>query len=278
MYQIHYHLTLHFMENEPVAAARRLELVRSEYAAEIIKAAPLTPAINVIKSMIPSVSAKLFEYFSPAQCLKLTQQMEVADLAAILRHLDKANQQRLIELLPLRKQTLCKMLITYPEYSIGSVVETDVLIADSQMRLDEVLLRLRKRSFSYLQWIYVVNHGRQLQGKVFIGDVLKGDPDSEITDLITHTEEPISATSDMVSAMEWDSWNHTDTLAVCNRKQEFFGVIHFSRLRHFVSVKQAQDNAPSSTSSDLLEIYGDTIVSMVDLMQPVDPRRNEQSD
>ncbi|WJG09111.1 hypothetical protein [Aliiglaciecola sp. LCG003] len=271
MNQVHYNLTLHFIASEPIAAARKLELVDPEHAAAILKSAPISPAVKVLKSMIPSVSAKLFSFFTEAQCLKLTEYMDIADLAAILRHVDADTRQSAIKLLPLRKQTLCKMLITYPEYTIGSMVETDVLIVDNHMEIAEVMFRLKKRSYSYLQSLYVVNQARQFEGKVFIGDLLRGDSNSEVTSLIISSQQEVcNANSDMIAAMEWDLWNHTDTLAVVNKKHEFVGVIHYSRLRHFMSIRHAHESKNGSVSSDLLEIYGDTIVNMVDLIQPLD--------
>ena len=267
MSKAQYQLTLHFMESEPVAAARKLELVNLEHAAMIVKDAPISSAVNVLKSMIPSVAAKLFVYFSETQCSRLTESMEITDLAAILRHTDSAVRESTIKHLPKRKQTLCLMLITYPEYTIGSAVETDLLIVDSHMAIQDVLLRLKKRKYSYLQWLYVVNQSRQLLGKVFIGDVFREELHVEIGTIAQYRDETVSANTDMISAIELDVWNHTDTLVVVNKKQEFLGVIHQHKLRNFMSVKLANEAQKKSVSSDLLEIYGDTIVNMVDLIQ-----------
>jgi len=272
MSQIHNNLTLHFLASEPVAAARKLELVNPEHGAAIIKSAPVSSAVNVLKSMSPSVSAKLFTYFSKEQYISLMQNMDIADLAAILRHVDKDTRISTVKLLSVSKQTLCNMLISYPEYTIGSVVETDVLIVDSHMEVADVLLRLKKRTYSYLQWVYVVNHTRHLLKKVFIGDVLQGELTSKIGTLAGPQVDVFSASSDMSTAIEWDEWNHTDTLAVVNKKHEFVGIIHFNRLRHFMSIRQAHNSKNESLSSDLLEIYGETIVSMVDLIQPLDQK------
>ena len=270
MNQTQYNLTLHFMASEPVAFARKLELVNSEHAASIIKSAPISSAVNVLKSMLPSVSAKLFYYFTDEQCLKLTENMEVADLAAMLRHVDKDKRSATIKLLSLHKQTLCKMLVTYPEYTIGSMVEMDVLIVDSHMLVADIIIRLKKRSYSYLQCLYVVSQSRILLGKVFIGDLLRAESKSKIAALITAPEEVVSAFCDMSEAIKWDIWNHTDTLPVVNKSKEFMGIIHYNRLRHSISVRQAYHTKSESISSELLDIYADTVVNMIDLVQPLD--------
>lgn len=272
MSSIHYNLTLHFMASEPVAVARKLELVDPASGAYLIKEAPILSAVNVLKSMIPSVAAKLFAYFSADQYVGLSQSMDVADLAAILRHVDPDTRQGIIALLAKRKQALCKILINYPEHSVGSMVETDVFILDSHMPVADALKRLKTRHYTYLQWVYVVNHNRQLLGSIFIGDLLQADPLSDVGSLVQVKVAKIGANTDLLAAMDLSVWNHTDSLAVVNKKQEFIGVLHYFRLRHFISIKLAHETSTNdeSVSADLLEIYSDTIVNMVDLIQPLD--------
>lgn len=263
-------LTLHFLTTEPVAAARKLELLEPDQAAAIVKEASLSCAKGVLTTMLPSASARLFVYFTDAQCLKLVESMNMADLAAILRYMDKQEQRELLNLLSLRKQTLCKMLISYPEYALGSIVETDILVVDSHMQVDEVLLRLKKKTFSYLQSLYVVNDRRQLEGQIFIGQLFHSSGTTPVSNLAQQVSVTLNASMDMLSAFEMDVWQAHDVIVVVNRNQEFIGVVHANRLRHFISHKNIHEKSNKSVSADLLDAYGETIISMVDLMNPVD--------
>lgn len=265
----HLKLTVHFFNEEPEAAARKLELLPAHQAASVLQEASLSAANNVLRKMLPSASAKLFPFFSQEQCFKLVEKMNLSDLAAIARYMQGEEQQNLIKQLPVRKQSLCNMLISYPEYSVGSMVETDMLVVDNQMDVKDTLIRLRKKSFSYLQNIYVVNQGRQLTGQIFIGDLLKSEPVSLVSSLMLPINHTISASLDLLSAYELDLWRNQDTVAVVNRKQEFVGMVHFHRLRHFMTRKKMSNDLPQSVSADMLETYGDTIVSMADLISPM---------
>ena len=269
----HLKLTLHFLNEEPEAAARKLELLPAQQAASVLQEASLSAADNVLRKMLPSASAKLFPLFSPQQCFKLVEKMSLSDLAAIIRYMQNNEQNTLIKLLPLRKQTLCKMLISYPEYAVGSMVETDMLVVDNLMNVKDTMIRLRKKSFSYLQDIYVVNQGRQLAGQIFIGDLLKSEPTNLVSTLLVPVKHTISASFDLLSAYELDLWRNQDTVAVVNRKQEFVGIVHFHRLRHFMTRKELSNEPPHSLSADMFETYGDTIVSMADLISPMQHNR-----
>lgn len=266
----HLKLTLHFLTEEPEAAARKLELLPAPQAASVLQAASLTTAENVLKKMLPSASAKIFPIFSQAQCYKLLETMNLSDLAAIIRYMPNNEQIYLLNQLPLRKQTLCKMLIRYPEYSIGSMLETDILVVDQKMDVKDTLVRLRRKSFSYLQHIYVVNQARQLVGQFFIGDLLHSEPANLVSSLMHPVPHTISTSFDLHSAYKLELWGNQDTVAVVNRKQALVGVVHFHRLRHFMTRKQISNDLPQSVSADMLETYGDTIVSMADLISPLE--------
>lgn len=266
----HLQLTLHFLNEEPEAAARKLELLPANQAASVLQEATLSTADRVLRKMLPSASAKLFPLFSQVQCLRLVEAMNLSDLAAILRYMDAPEQKQLLQPLPLRKQALCKMLISYPEYSIGSIVETDMLVVDNHLDVKDTLVRLRRKSFSYLQTIYVVNQARQLSGQVFIGDLLHSNPANLISTLMTPVEHSINAAFDLLSAYELDLWRNQDTAPVINRKYEFIGVVHFHRLRHFMSRKYIDKETSQSVSADMLEAYSDTIISMADLFSPLE--------
>ncbi|TRY31064.1 magnesium transporter MgtE N-terminal domain-containing protein [Aliiglaciecola sp. M165] len=268
MSDLHYSLTLHFLQAEPVAAARKLELVDDTHAAEIVKDAPLDSAVNVLKSMIPSVAAKLFQHFSNEQCQKLTESMEITDLSAILRYVDDKTRSKTLSLLSKRKQALCRMLINYPEYSIGSMVETNVLIADSKMEVSEVILRLRTRDYSYLQWVYVVDSSHALLGTLYIGDLLKAENKTKVGTLLNAKVATVNANTDLNTAMEWGLWEHNDSVPVANKQKEFIGVLHYFKLKHFASINSAKEKQNVSFSSDLFEVYGDTIINMLELVQP----------
>ncbi|CAH9065853.1 hypothetical protein PSECIP111951_03452 [Pseudoalteromonas holothuriae] len=262
-------LTLHFLESETTAAARKLELVNIEHAAEVLALAPPQTAVKVLKSMIASVAAKLLIHLPEAQIKLLVNTMELADLASILRHTEKPLQDSFINQLPPRKQPLSRMLVAYPEYTIGSMIETNVLVADSHMKVEELLIRLKSRQYTYLQWVYVVNKNKILQGTVFIGDILQSEQQIRVNTLIKHKPTSIRASMDLNSTMQLELWKHHDCVAVENKQKEFMGVLHYSKLRRFKTVSNEGNSKITSISEDLFGVYGDTIASMVELTQPI---------
>ncbi|PCK33020.1 magnesium transporter MgtE N-terminal domain-containing protein, partial [Pseudoalteromonas piscicida] len=150
----------HFLQQEPAGAARLLSLQAPDIAAELLKSLTNEAALNVLKMMQPKSAAELLVTQTDVDISRWLSKMKLADIAAILRHLQENQQARLLNLLSVRKQTLCKMLITYPDYTIGAWVETDVLILEESMTIEEALLRLKKRDYISFAFTYVVNQHR----------------------------------------------------------------------------------------------------------------------
>ncbi|WP_199609683.1 magnesium transporter [Flocculibacter collagenilyticus] len=259
-------LSLHFLTAEPEAAASQLELMPTEHVLSLLKEAPSSTAANILKLMQPSIAAKLLLLFPAEKSYKIFEQMNLADVAAILRYMPTEEGKAHLAALPIRKQALCKMLISYPEHALGAVVDTDVLIAGSSMTVDDVLIRIKKKTVAYLQDVFVVNKQRNLEGKIFLGDLLHASPKALIASLIHKRPRTLSATHDLTTASELNIWQQQDVAPVINRRNEFIGIVHYHKLRRSITRLERANASPNTLSGELIEVYGDTIMSMIELV------------
>lgn len=262
-------LSVHFLTVESQAAARQIELLPPEQANLLLQKAPVSTAAQVLRLMLPNVAAKILLLFPREMVFKWLEKLNAADLAAIFRYIESSERIQLLDVLPRNKQTLCKMLISYPEYSVGSLVETNVLLFDNHMLVEDALLRLKNSHQDYIQEVFVVNEQRQLMGKLTLAKLFSLPTATLLSNAMQLHIPSMLASIDIVSAAELPCWHGTDTLAVINRKHEFVGVLHHHSLRHFLYRKEMQQNQVDSVSADLVEVYGDTLVSLMDLISPV---------
>ncbi|WP_340677321.1 hypothetical protein [Paraglaciecola sp.] len=261
-------LSVHFLTVESQAAARQLELLAPLQASLLLQKAPVSAVAHVLRLMLPNVAAKILLLFPRDTIFKWLEKLNAADLAAIFRYLEADERRQLIDVLPRSKQSLCKMLISYPEYSVGSLVETNVLIFDNHMLVEDALLRLKNNHQGYLQDIFVVNEHRHLMGKLTLSQLFTLPSATLLSNAMQLQVPSILASLDVASAAELKNWQGTDILTVINRKHEFVGVLHHHSLRHFLYRKNVQQNQTDSVSADLVEVYNDTLVSMMELITP----------
>jgi len=261
-------LSVHFLTVESQAAARQIELLPAEQACVFLQKAPVSAVAQVLRVMLPNVAAKILLLLPADLVFKWLEKLNAADLAAIFRYLDTDERAQLLDVLPRNKQALCKMLLSYPEYSVGSLVETNVLIFDTQMLVADALLRLKNSPQGYLQEVFVVNEHRHLMGKLALAQLFTLPTATLLSNAMQPQVSSVLASLDVASAAELQLWQGNDTLTVINRKHELVGVLHHHSLRHFLYRKEVQQNQADSVSTDLVEVYGDTIVSIMDLMTP----------
>ncbi|NMH64357.1 magnesium transporter [Shewanella salipaludis] len=258
-------LSIHYMTIEPQAAARQLELLPAGQGGLLLQQAPTGVAARVLQAMLPDFAAKILPLLTDGQNSKLIQELSLTDVAAIFRYLPGDARRHLLPFLPQGKQALCKMLLNYPEYTVGALVETDVLMLDSKMSIAEALLRLKRRNYAYLQWLYLVNASRRLEGRVGIGDLFRHPPMTLIAGIMSKPGPRLNAATELQTALALDIWQGQDTVAVINRRQEFIGVLHHHHLRNLVRRQQRADTRADAIPAELLELYGDTLVSLAEL-------------
>lgn len=260
-------LALHFLEEEPQAGARRLELQEAEHSAALLHKAPAPIAAKVLAAMLPTFAAPVLALLDNEDAARLLKALTNADIAALLRQSQEASRHRLLGLLPLKKQTACHLLLSYPDYTVGAWTETDLLVLDHQMDAADAMLRLKKRAYSETRDIYLVNEKRQISGKLSVYDVLRASQTTPLARLMQPGPHSISGFTELNAALELPVWRGQDTVAVVNQQQALLGIIHHHQLRHALS---RAEPTPESTPlpGDILGAYGASINALFDLMTP----------
>ncbi|OZG75019.1 hypothetical protein BTA51_01050 [Hahella sp. CCB-MM4] len=258
-------MALKFLENEPVAAARQLELEDPDSVCAFFQKVSQRTLIPVLRTMLPAYAAPVITQLPEDFTGNLFSEMNQADIAAILRHTDSDNCERLLKLLPIRKQTACKLLVSFPEYTIGAWLETGLLVLDEHMEVQEALTRLKKKAYSETQDIYVVNRKRHVRGKISVYDLIRAAPTQPVNNLVRDSGPSLSGLTHVNTALSLPIWNQQDTVAVVNRKQEFLGVLHHFSVRTALSrMEEPTVPAQTSVSGDLMSAYTGAVLAIID--------------
>ncbi|XOV79982.1 MAG: magnesium transporter MgtE N-terminal domain-containing protein [Aestuariibacter sp.] len=269
-------LAQYFLQEEPRGAARRLEMQEPKVAAEVLKTLTIEAAVNVLKAMHPRSAAEALMTLPDVTVAKWLEKIKLADIAAIFRHLSDTDFTRLLDLLSVKKQTLCRMLVSYPDYTVGAWVETDVFVLDDKMKVDEALLRLRKRHFAGIINIYVVNQQRQVVGQVSLYDLLRKAKSQSIAEIMDTKIQYLSGYTGLFSASKSSVWSEQDHVAVINRHREFIGALQHHRLRSALGRIEDFEHKPLE-SADLFDAYVSSFTSMMDVLIPsTDPQEGNQ--
>lgn len=266
-------LTIHFFNEEPSAAARKLDQLEPARAAEILHKVPISVASKVIFSMLPSVSASVLSASSADFNSSIFNSLELADIAAILRYVSISDRQSMIEMLPKSRQALCKLLISYPENTVGTLIETNVLVIDNQMTVAEAMLRVKKQTYFESHEVLIVNNKRRIVGKVSLFDLLRTHASTPVSALASVSVDTVNGLSDVSTVLELDIWQKTDSIAVINRKQEFIGILRHCDLRASITRIKKAAHLPYSVTDQLIDTYSSVLGAVFEMFtQPKDIR------
>tara|TARA_R110002167_G_scaffold61609_3_gene174009 strand:- start:1098 stop:1922 length:825 start_codon:yes stop_codon:yes gene_type:complete len=267
-------LTIQFFKEEPVAAARKLDIMGSASAAALLQKVPISVASKVIYAMLPRASANIITKSSTDFNSELFELLEMADIAAILRYINVEARRSLIELLPKSRQALCKLLISYPENTVGTLIETNVLVIDSQMTVEEAMLRVRKQTYFEDHQVLIVNRKRQLVGKISIFDLLRAPASDLISALTCSSVSTVNGLSDVSTVIAMDIWQKTDSIAVVNRKQEFIGILRHYDLRAAITRHKETTSNKRSLTGEVVSTYSDVLRSISELFIDTKPLKH----
>ncbi len=258
-------LALAFLQAQPGSAASVLEQQPVTYVSEFLKDVPYTHAAAVLAKMLPQYAARICKNLDPSVTASFMSAMEISLVAAIIRHSDKNQKKKVLELLPERAKIACKLLLNYSENAVGAWMVANVATLPDDCSAGEALSRLTSEdSVINSEAVYVVDRERKLQGLVKVINLLRTSPNTPVQKVMKKKCDAISGRTALISALNHKVWAHQDTVAVTNRNNQMVGVLRHADLRkglNDMSSTMAQSSAGDPLTG-LYEVYGKSLYAL----------------
>jgi len=171
--------------------------------ADLVEAAPHGQGEEIIAAVRhnPELEADLFEELGDEHQLEFAEdrddhqvadlmaRMEIDDAADLLGQFDDDRRSHILELLPQVQQRRLRALLGYEPLTAGGLMSPDFVAVFSQASQAEVLDRVRRAATpsDALVWIFAINTHHRFRGAVSLPDLVRAEPDTAITDLISHS-------------------------------------------------------------------------------------------
>ena len=258
-------LALAFMKSQPGSAAAVLEQQPVDYVSEFLKDVPYTHAAAVLRKMLPQYTARVCHNLDPAISANFLSEMEVSLVAAIMRHSDKVQTKRILELLPERTKIACKLLLNYAENAVGAWMVANITTLPDDCTVEDALSRLKtEHAVVKSDVVHVVDRERRLQGLVNVVNLLRNSSNTPVTKIMEKKFDTLSGRTALISAANHTVWAHQDMIAVTNRNNQMVGVLRHSDLRK--GLENIASTITKSSGSDPLtgiyEVYGRSLLAL----------------
>jgi magnesium transporter len=233
-----------YLSRHPADAARTFETMKDP---------TLAPSLEVVSRRDPMVLMPILERLSPLRARALFEHMPGEARSRVLRaanprlavllvgHLKAADLAERLADLPESVRVELERLLAFPEDSAGHLMDRVFDPVRPEMRVAEVLDRLRAASIRRVRSLFVVDDDGRLIGRVDMQDLALADLDVQIASLMQRAEGAVAITSPRQYIVEQLEETRLDALPVVDLDQRLLGVVRYASLFHAVEAEASAD-------------------------------------
>lgn len=237
-------------------AVRELfEELHTEDFADLVEGAPIEIAIAMIDALGPESAAEILECVEPELQLVLVERLGLDRVVPIVHEMSSDDRADFVAELPdeLADALLARMdpeevadvrlLVSWPEGTVGSLMSTDVLKVPLGMRVREVIeqVRLHGDSAETVYYVFVTAETDQLVGIVSLRELIFAAPDEPVANVMT--EEVKSVRPDMDAEDAAGVIQHYDLIAlpVVDDQHRLIGLVTVDDLSDALAEEVTED-------------------------------------
>jgi Mg/Co/Ni transporter MgtE len=259
-------LALDFLDEHPDVAVRILEQHDARQVASFLDTVPEGYSVLALARTLPAFAAHLCHVFGTEMAARLLLQQDVGRMVAVLRHLDHAEVEAILNECPTSRRQACVLLLHYPVRCIGAWIVPDVAVVSSDFTVGEVLNFLKDANeATCTKYVFVVNREGLPEGRISHLALLQGQADQRVEWLMEKPVESLSAQMLVGQAAKLPCWRDEDVMPVTGAQQQFIGALRHADLRrglHQDLPLEQQPAAGGDPLSGIVEAYGQSLVAL----------------
>ena len=232
-------LTLTYIAAHPGEAARVLERMPGADAAALFASVPARAGSPVLSAMLPSAAARVLGSLDDEPALALLAAAGVQAAVTVLRYVPEPRRSRLLEGLPTATAVASRILLGYPDDSVGAWADPDIIPLAPETRVSDALARVRNGDEKEVDQVYVVDNEQRLVGIVDLHELLRV-PDSTTLAAVLHKPVAVlTAMTPLTGAATQRGWQQSSALPVVERDGRLIGVMHRATLARALARSRA---------------------------------------
>lgn len=214
-----------YLDLHPAEAARTLSRLDERELLALLGATPPHLAAGVLSHTSPATAARQLEQLDARKAAEIVARMAIEPALARLRVMPHRPRQTLLAALPRTRAARLRLLLRYPEGSIGALVESDVLTLTAELRVGDALRLARRSTRRIGHSLYVLDERRRLKGAVAVPDLLSESDRVPLSRILQPVPVVLNARISLRAIDDHPAWLTHDALPVVNREGVFQGVL-----------------------------------------------------
>ena len=219
-----------FLLDFPYEAARQLESMSADEAADVLAAHPSHVVTRVWQVVSADVADEILERLPQALTLHVLAEAEPVVAVDVLSRRAEADRNALLAGLEPQVAAELRELLRYPEDSAGRLMDPDVSPLNSGLTVGQALARLRRIKRKGLRQMFVTDDTGRLVGRVEIQDLATTPDEAPVGGLLKPLVAVCHALDPREDVVEILDRQPITELPVVNVGGRFIGVIRHATL------------------------------------------------
>ncbi len=257
-------LTHTFLDAHPVEAARELATLPATDAAALFERVPPRLGGPVLAAMLPPTAARVLGALDNDHAMALLASVGVQPAVAVLRHIQEPRRARLIEGLSTTVAVASRLLLGYPEDSVGAWTDPDIIALPPDTTVGDAVARVRIGTTDVAR-VYVIGPGERLLGSVDIATLLRAQESAQIGSVIVEPPAVLAAVAPLAGAATHRGWEQAVSLPVVERGDRLVGVLRRATLVRALtrSTRSIRETSSETLPGLLARNYWDALSGLV---------------
>lgn len=228
-------LSLFLCEAHPLDAARTLENLSLESAAEILESTTEAVAAALVSVMEPGRGADCLLQCTDTRAAGLLSTMPVDAAVRVLHRLDPSNRERLIERMTPDATAALRRKMDYSVGTAGALMDTGVVAFPDDTDCGEALRRVRRFRQQVRYYVYVTDRTHRLTGVLTLRELMHAPPSQPLASLVGRPVVCLHAGDRRSVVLRHAGWRSYHALPVVDPSGLLVGVVRYETLRRLES-------------------------------------------
>lgn len=232
------------------------ELSRSEKL-NLFQKLPIELAAETLVYLEPEVQYEILGHLDDQLASSLLVQMSSDDVTDMLLAIHPHQANLLLGLLPDDYRNKINQLMTYPEYTAGSLMTVDYISARAYWNAEQTMRHIRKvgRSAEIVAYIYVTDARGELVGVASLKEIILATPETRLSSIATTDIISVPAELEQEEVANILSRYDLVALPVVDVQKRLIGIITYDDILEVLEEEATEDFQKLGGSQPLDEPY-----------------------
>lgn len=232
-----------FVQADPPRAAAALENLSARDSASLVSLLPPQSAGKALESLPPRNAAEIVAAMRPEDACRALRSVNHEQVAGVFRHLHPEFIRTLLPGMDRDFSARIAEVLAYPPESAGRLMQTDFISFRGDLKVGEVIDRLRRMALRRvpMSYCYVVGEGNRLLGVLNMRDLLLSDPGAAAESIMIRDVVKVPPFTDREELVNLFGKRHFISIPVVNEDGRLLGVVSTASIIESSEEEAAED-------------------------------------